>query len=217
MTMGTPWLLVSFITLWLIVLVLAFLLLGALRSLALLRWRLDQMEATTPRRVGRDGLKVGARAPDFALLGVDGAEVRLGDFVGRKVFLVFTQSGCGPCHRVMPELNRLQDAGVVQVLVVNNGEPEATRAWGIACRARFPVLVQENYSLSKRYEILAAPFAFLIDERGVIASKGIVNNRQHIGYVLDGNRDATAGHDGRAEAGNEHAGVEAVHPAAVRF
>ena len=39
---------------------------------------------------------------------------------------------------------------------------------------------------SKRYQMYATPFAFLIDERGVIASRGIVNNGQHIDFVLSG-------------------------------
>ena len=45
------WWPVSLITLWLIALFMGFLLLGALRSLALLRWRLDQLDATTPFRI----------------------------------------------------------------------------------------------------------------------------------------------------------------------
>jgi hypothetical protein len=59
------------------------------------------------------------------------------------------------------------------------------------------VLVQQQYSVSKRYEMYGTPFAFLIDERGVIASKGIINNAQHIDFVLSG---AGAAKDGQAEA-----------------
>ena len=194
----SPWWLISFIALWLVVLSLGFLLLGALRALGLLRWRLEQLEATTPSRIGRGGLKPGKTAPDFTLPGAAGGEVSLHDFAGRRVFLVFTQSGCKPCHRVIPELNRLQRGGEVLVLVVNNGEPEATRQWAAEARASFPVLVQQQHSVSRRYEMYATPFAFLIDERGVIASKGIINNAAHIGFVLSGAGNAAK--DGHAEA-----------------
>ena len=84
----------GFVILWAVVLFLGFLLLGTLRSLGLLRWRLEQLEATTPRLPGRDGLKPGKKAPDFTLPSTDGREVSLHDFAGRKVLLVFTQSGC---------------------------------------------------------------------------------------------------------------------------
>jgi methylamine dehydrogenase accessory protein MauD len=194
----------SSIVLWVLLLLFGFLLLGALRALGLLRWRLEQLEATTPSRLGRGGLKTGKKAPDFTLSSVAGHEVSLHDFAGRKLFLVFTQSGCKPCHRIMPELNKLQRGGDVQVLVVNNGEMEATRQWAGAC---FPVLAQQQFSVSKRYEMYATPFAFLIDERGIIASKGIINNGKHIGFVLSGAGDAAKHEQSESEPATADAGV----------
>ena len=194
----TPWWLLSYVILWLVLLFLGFLLVGALRALALLRWRLEQLEPITPTRLGRGGLKPGRKAPDFTLSAVAGGDVSLHDFAGRRVFLVFTQSGCKPCHRILPELNKLHRGGELQVLVVNNGEPEATRQWASEAGVCFPMLVQQQFSVSKRFEVYATPFAFLIDERGVIASRGIINNAQHIGFVLSAAGDAAK--DGRAEA-----------------
>jgi hypothetical protein len=55
----SPWWSVSYVALWLVVLSLGFLLLGALRALDLLRWRLEQLQATMPSRTGRGGLKPG--------------------------------------------------------------------------------------------------------------------------------------------------------------
>src|SRR5262249_48158887 len=96
----SPWWLLSYVALWLVVLFLGFLLLGALRALGLLRWRLEQLQAITPSRTGRSGLKSGKKAPDFTLPSVCGDKVSLHDFAGRRVFLVFTQSGCKPCHGI---------------------------------------------------------------------------------------------------------------------
>ena len=195
--LSSLWLAFS-VALWPVVLLQGFLLLGALRSLALLRWRLEQFEATMPSKINRNGLKPGARAPEFSLPSTAGDQVSLRDFAGRKVLLTFTQSGCRPCHAVIPELEKLQATGEIQVIVVNNGDPEATRDWTGKLSVSFPVLVQERYELSKRYEAFATPFGFLIDERGVIASKGIINNAAHIGFVLSGAGNAAK--DGHAEA-----------------
>jgi hypothetical protein len=115
----------------------------------------------------------------------------------------------------MPDLNRLQAAGEVQVLVVNNGELEETRTWAVEARARFPVAAQEHYSLSRRYEVFATPYAFLIDERGVIAAKGIVNNRQHIGYILDGAKAEHSGHADPERSGAAGGASEGVRPSSV--
>ncbi len=180
------WWIVSYVALWLLVLFLGFLLLGALRALGLLRWQLEQLQATTPSRLGRDGLRLGKKAPGFRLPNGDGKEVSLDEFVGRKVLLVFTQSGCSPCKAIVPELNRLAQRGTHQVLVVNNAAPDKTRAWASEVAARFPVLAQENHALSKRFQAFATPFAFLIDEQGIITSKGLAGSRQHLNFVLSG-------------------------------
>src|SRR5437764_8389333 len=108
--------LASNIALWALGLFLGFLLLGTLRILGLSRWRLEQLEATTPSRLGRNGLKPGKKAPDFTLPSVTGAEVALSGLAGRKVLLVFVQPGCGPCRLITPELNRLHGNGEVQVV-----------------------------------------------------------------------------------------------------
>jgi methylamine dehydrogenase accessory protein MauD len=184
-----------------IVLFLGFLLLGSLRALALLRWRLEQLEATLPSKINRNGLKPGACAPEFCLPDTAGDQVSLRDFAGRRVFLVFTQSGCRPCHAVLPELEKLQSKGELQVIVVNNGDLESTRDWAKRLSVTFPVLVQERHELSKRYEAFVTPFAFLIDERGLITSKGIVNNRQHIEFVLSGATGNEASHHRPSESG----------------
>jgi methylamine dehydrogenase accessory protein MauD len=193
-------LLVATLALWVVVLFLAFLLLGVLRSVALLRWQMAQLEATMPTRVGRSGLRPGKRAPKFTLPTTAGGEIGLEHYAGSKVLLVFMQPGCGPCHGIVPELNRLHDADEVQVLVIHNGDPEAVRVWIKKHRPHFAVAVQEHFNLSKRYEVFATPFAFLIDERGVISARGVVSTKQYLGFVLTGAGHDETGGDGEAEA-----------------
>ena len=179
-------LLISSIALWLLILPLGFLLVGALRAIGLLTWRLDYQEATRPSRPGRNGLRRGTKAPDFSLPNIEGWDVALHDFAERKVLLVFVQTGCAPCESIARHLNWVADDGAVQVLVVNNADRESARQWGGDVLPRFPVLLQDQFSLSRRYEVFATPFAFLIDEKGVITSRGIVKNREQIGFVLSG-------------------------------
>jgi methylamine dehydrogenase accessory protein MauD len=192
----TTALLMANIVLGVLVLSLAFLVVGSLRALGRLSWRVEQMEVTSPRRIGRDGVQVGRVAPDFTLPSAAGEEVSLHDFAGRAVLLVFTQSGCGPCHAIMPELNRVQRRGGHQVVVVNNGTPDEARELADGARAEFPVLAQDHFDLSKRYEVFATPFAFAIGPDGTVTSKGLVGTRQHLGFVLGGagNRETTKHH-----------------------
>ena len=193
-------LLLSNIVLWVLVLGIGFLLLGALRALGILTWRLDQIEALRPARLGREGLKIGRPALDFTLPAAGGGQRSLSEFAGRKLLLVLTQSGCGPCMEIVPELNRLHERGEHEVLVVNNGDMAETAQWASQTGARFPVLSQDKFSLSKRYQVFVTPFAFLIDERGIITSKGIAGNREYLGYVLSGAENRHDEQHGPAES-----------------
>ena len=105
-------LLISTVALWVLVLGLAFLLLGTLPSLGMLNWRFDELEATRPVRKGREGLSPGKPAPDFTLPSATSGDVSLSDFAGRKVLLVFTQSGCSPCHDIWSEGWKLAKCGL---------------------------------------------------------------------------------------------------------
>jgi peroxiredoxin len=174
----------AFALLGTLVLFIAFLLLGALRTVAVVAWRLDQLEATTPGRLNRNGLARGARAPDFMLPDLDGRQLMF-EAARQKTLLVFLQSGCGPCHDIVPELNRLhRRRRDLQVLAVLHAEPEEARGWAAEAGPEFPIVLQEDWSVSKRYEVFATPFAFLIDEQGVVVSKGILMSRQHVGLLL---------------------------------
>jgi methylamine dehydrogenase accessory protein MauD len=190
--------LVSNLVLWIVVALLGFLLLGALRAVALLRWQVDQLQATTPSRLGRNGLRPGKKAPDFTVPALAGDAVTLHDYAGRQLLLVFLQASCGPCRNIVPELNRLHNAGHVQVLAVHNGDKEAVEHWAKDHRPHFPVALQERFGVSKRYEVFATPFAFLIDERGLISSRGIVSTKQYLGFVL--NRAGYEDKEGDGEA-----------------
>jgi peroxiredoxin len=168
-----------------------------------LRWRLEQLEATTPKRIGRCGLRPGKKAPDFTLPTLSGGEVALHLYANRKLLLVFMQPGCGPCHQITPELKQLSQEGEIQVLVIHKGDAKAVQEWIKRYQPDFPVALQERFDVSRRYEVFATPFAFLIDERGVIAARGIVSTKQYLGFVL-----TRAGHEGKQGDSEEESSGE---------
>jgi peroxiredoxin len=180
------WFWASYALLWVLVLAMGFLLLGVLRLYGILVWRLEELAATTPNRAGRTGLKPGTPAPDFTLPQVGGGVASLRDFSGQPVLVVFVQPGCGPCHAIVPELNALARKGDPRVVVVLNADPETAREWTEEVGSVFPVLIQERWQVSKRFEVYATPFAFSIDASGMVWSAGLVGSRQQLGYVLGG-------------------------------
>jgi hypothetical protein len=167
---------------------------GVLRSLCLLSWRLDQWELASPRR--RRGIDVGSLAPKFGLTTAGRGRIRLQQFAGSKVLLVFADNG----RDLLPELRRLQRPGELQVLLVQNSAGSET--------AGITVLVQKAGRLSRRYRVLETPFAFFIDGQGRIAAKGLVRNAAHLHFLIDAGRSRM---EGMAPAGeSSESGADAV-------
>ena len=50
---------------------------------------------------------VGKDASDFELKDMKGNTVKLSDYKGKKVYLKFWATWCGPCRQSMPELEKL--------------------------------------------------------------------------------------------------------------
>lgn len=131
-------------------------------------FRLRPLEQT---RINRGGLAAGTPAPDFELPDLEGRPWSLGDFRGRRILLVFAAPDCVPCDDLAPDLADLHDRNpAVEVLMIVRGDLEENRAKVLAFGFTFPVLLQKGWQVSKRYARFATPVAYVIDERGVLAT-----------------------------------------------
>ena len=87
------------------------------------------------------------------------------------MLLVFSDPDCGPCNALAPKLERLsKTTPAVSVVMVSRGDPERNRQKVKEFGLTFPVVLQEQWKLSREYAKFATPIAYLIDEEGRIAA-----------------------------------------------
>lgn len=119
----------------------------------------------------RDGLPAGTPAPAFRLPRLDGGEVSLDDYAGHRLLLVFSDPDCGPCSAVLPELDDLPDRiPNLAVLVISRRDREANVAKVAELGLTVPVVLQRSWEVSRDYGVFATPVAYVVDDRGVLAS-----------------------------------------------
>lgn len=135
------------------------------------RKRLPGEKPLTESLLLRDGLEPGTPAPVFRLPDLSGKTVALDAYRGRRVLLVFTDPQCGPCNELTPQLVAAYPAAAKDgpaILMVVRGDLEDNHRKAEEYGITFPVVLQEQWKLSREYGIFATPVAFLIDENGII-------------------------------------------------
>lgn len=126
------------------------------------------------------GIGIGNIAPSFTLKDLDGNEVSLGDYKGKKILLNFWASWCPPCRAEMPDMESFyqnyKDKGYV-VIAVNAASTEKNSLDAPDFVKKndltFPVLVDEKGSINARYNVMSLPTSYFIDSDGVIRNKVI--------------------------------------------
>jgi len=141
--------------------------------------RLRGQRPLSESRIERNGLRPGSPAPPFELPDLHGGTVSLGAYYGRPLLLVFSDPGCGPCDNLASDLVRLHTAlpdDPLPIVIVSRGELTENRQKVAQHGLPFPVLLQDRWSLSRKYGIFSTPVAFLLDSEGIIArpvAKGV--------------------------------------------
>lgn len=124
------------------------------------------------------GLETGKMAPEILLEDMEGKQVQLSDFKGKKVLLNFWASWCGPCEQEMPHMESLykkyKNDGFV-ILAVNMTKSEkvknAPEKFAEKHKLTFPILMDRGGVVMKNYEVVAYPTTYFIDSDGIIRSK----------------------------------------------
>jgi peroxiredoxin len=118
-------------------------------------------------------------APDFTLHAVNGPNLRLQEQRGRVVLVNFWATWCGPCRQEMPHLNRLYQkyraSGFVLLGVNVDEDPKAAAGVVAKLGVNFPVLLDTDKAVSKRYDLATMPSTVLIDRDGRV-------RYVHLGY-----------------------------------
>ncbi|MFQ5401580.1 MAG: TlpA disulfide reductase family protein [Anaerolineae bacterium] len=116
----------------------------------------------------------GFPAPDFTLDTLDGGQMTLSDLRGRVVMINLWTSWCPPCREEMPTIDNVyqahKDEGL-EVLAVNStfqdSEADAA-AFAQELGLSFPILLDRDGAVSRRYQLRALPTTYFIDRQGII-------------------------------------------------
>jgi len=124
-------------------------------------------------------LAVGKVGPDFEGVGVDGKPLKLSDYRGKVVVMVYWFSTCGPCLREIPRERELaakmKGRPFTLLGIVTDGRGEEARKIIESEGITWPNLVGGGDVVAERYHVRSNPSYFVLDADGVIRSKGHID------------------------------------------
>ena len=131
-----------------------------------------------------EGLQLGQRAPDFIgkngeqdvrLTDLDGREIRLADFSGKPVWVVFWATWCPPCQQETPAIREVyeanREAGLVVVAVDVQEDVDTVRRYARTYGLGYPIGLDTYAAVMKTYGVFGLPTHYFIDRQGVIRER----------------------------------------------
>ena len=121
------------------------------------------------------GLDVGNLAPDFILQSLEGNNVQLSSFRGKKAVVVnFWATWCPPCREEMPAFEDMfvRNKENLEMLGVNLQESErAMNNFLLEIPVTYPLLLDPDAEVKEIYNIFTQPVTYFVDKDGLIVDK----------------------------------------------
>lgn len=143
------------------------------------------------RRLPREGLPVGDKAPARTVTDRDGHRHALGRPSDRTRVLVFMSPGCSACDELADELAPFADAhrSEVELIVLTDGQFEEDEAGAFAARLNCGsgIRLADAPHLIHPYQVPGTPFATVLNRQGVVLGSSIVNHRTDLETLIKTN------------------------------
>jgi methylamine dehydrogenase accessory protein MauD len=177
-------LIISNAILWIVVLALAALVFALVRQIGVLHERVAPAGALMSAK----GLKPGEEIPLFDLQTLDGKPLRIGGqhADGKSTLLFFLSPTCPVCKTLIPVLEamRKSEADWLEIVLASDGNEDEHREWLQKRKLEaWPYVLSPQLGMTM--QVAKLPFAALIDEKGMLCARGLVNSREHIESLFE--------------------------------
>lgn len=127
-----------------------------------------------------EGTEEGKKAINFSGKNLADNLISLSDYKGKKVFLNFWATWCGPCVRELPSIQKIhENYPDIKIITVNCGEnSNDVKNFMDRNNYTFPVLIDESSTISYSYFADYIPLTLIIDENGIIT-------KRHVGSLTE--------------------------------
>ena len=183
------WWTVSYLVLWLLVIVLSVVVVALARQIGTLYLRLGPRGAL---EMDDEGPPLGEAPQPLEASDGDGRPVHIGG-PGDAQLLMFVSPGCHVCDQVLPSLPVVAHDAHLSPIVITDADAEETAL--VFARKAVAAPVVAGIEIAQRYEVPGTPFVVVLDDMGIVRAKGTVNNLEQMEGLVSTARKRISGAD----------------------
>jgi len=170
-------LVLSVIILWIVVVALGVCVLALSRQIGILYERVAPMGALMMDH----GPKVGELAPPVEVTTWEGQGLSIGTASAKSTLLFFLSPTCPVCKKLLPIIRSVQEreGRWLDVVLASDGDrPEHATFRDKYQLGDFPYVLSQPLGMT--YKISKLPYCVLLDAKGFVRAKGLVNSREQL-------------------------------------
>ncbi len=176
--------LISNVLLWFLMIVAFVMVLALSRQVGVLYERVAPAGAL----MMNETLKTGMEAPRIEVQDLNGEKFSVGGISGngKSQLLFFLSPNCPVCKTLLPALKSAakSEQAWLDLTLASDGKESEHRQY-IVDHDLSSYRYVSSELLGRSYSVAKLPYAVLIDERGKIASMGVINSREHIESLFE--------------------------------
>lgn len=171
----------SVIVLWVVVIALGVCVLALSRQIGILYERVAPMGALMMDH----GPKVGELAPPVEVTTWEGQGLTIGTATAKSTLLFFVSPTCPVCKKLLPIIRSVQqrENRWLNVVLASDGDrPEHATFREKHQLGDFPYVLSQPLGMA--YKISKLPYCVLLDAKGFVRAKGLVNSREQVESLM---------------------------------
>jgi methylamine dehydrogenase accessory protein MauD len=179
-------LMISQVALWIVVCVLSLLVFALMRQIGVLNERVFPAGAL----MTTNGPNIGEDIPVGTYTSLGNTLVHVGGPQQQNTLLLFVSPNCPICKTLLPYVQSVAKAehSSTRIILASDADNEKEQEQHREFVKKYQ-LSAELYLLSRplglAFRVEKLPFAVIIDERGILRAKGMVNSREHLESLFE--------------------------------
>ena len=119
---------------------------------------------------------VGKVLPKFTLSDLKGDKITVpDDYAGKVIVIRFWVDWCKSCAIEMPMIdaayNKYKDRGLVVIALNVGQQKDVAEAFVKKLKLSYPVVLDTDSAITKKYGVKAVPFTLIIDRKGIVRKR----------------------------------------------